>query len=456
MNRTWQQAEYQQLVELISTRLGLQFNDHRHRSLQGALERLPAPDNVTQLRQQLENSREDSVTWQYFVQALTIGETYFYRNLAHVNALRDHVLPALIESRRKSGQKILRFWSAGCATGEEPYTLAMILRDLIPDIDTWSITLLATDVNRDYLQRAREGFYRAHSFRGETPEWLQKRWFTPKDNGFLLNPVIRKMVTFAPLNLITDEYPSAATGTMSIDLILCRNVTIYFDRPQTQLVVDRFYQCLVDGGWLIVGHSEPQPGVYQQYVTHNMENTILYQKLVQMPAPRQAWYEPVVRVNPPVHAKPEAPRRPILPTRVETKTVVAASSKIDILAQARAAANNENWATAYRLLKEAEADDVLQPQIHYLRALIQMQQGDLTASMNSLRQAIYCDSSFALAHYMLGELHEKAGAINEARRHWRRAQQSLIGLDPQQPLMFADDLTAEMLNGLLNYQLNKR
>jgi chemotaxis protein methyltransferase CheR len=212
----------------------------------------------------------------------------------------------------------------------------------------------------------------------------------------------------------------------------------------------------VDGGWLIVGHSEPQPGVYQQYVTHNMENTILYQKLVQMPAPRQAWYEPVVRVNPPVHAKPEAPRRPILPTRVETKTVVAASSKIDILAQARAAANNENWATAYRLLKEAEADDVLQPQIHYLRALIQMQQGDLTASMNSLRQAIYCDSSFALAHYMLGELHEKAGAINEARRHWRRAQQSLIGLDPQQPLMFADDLTAEMLNGLLNYQLNKR
>src|SRR5690606_23266506 len=360
------------------------------------------------------------------------------------------------ESRRKSGQKILRFWSAGCATGEEPYTLAMILRDLIPDIDTWSITLLATDVNRDYLQRAREGFYRAHSFRGETPEWLQKRWFTPKDNGFLLNPVIRKMVTFAPLNLISAEYPSAATGTMSIDLILCRNVTICFDRPQTQLVVDRFYQCLVDGGWLIVGHSEPQPGVYQQYVTHNMENTILYQKLVQMPAPRQAWYEPVVRVNPPVHAKPEAPRRPILPTRVETKTVVAASSKIDILAQARAAANNENWATAYRLLKEAEADDVLQPQIHYLRALIQMQQGDLTASMNSLRQAIYCDSSFALAHYMLGELHEKAGAINEARRHWRRAQQSLIGLDPQQPLMFADDLTAEMLNGLLNYQLNKR
>jgi chemotaxis protein methyltransferase CheR len=221
-------------------------------------------------------------------------------------------------------------------------------------------------------------------------------------------------------------------------------------------VIDRFYQCLVDGGWLIVGHSEPQPGVYQQYVTHNMENTILYQKTIQMPAPKQAWYEPAVRINPVVTVKPEAPLRPVVQTQVETKPVLAVPSKIDVLTQARAAANNENWASAFQLLKEAEADDVLQPQIHYLRALIQMQQGDHAASMNSLRQAIYCDSSFALAHYMLGELHEKAGSINEARRHWRRAQQSLIGLDPQQPLIFADDLTAEMLNGLLNYQLNKR
>jgi chemotaxis protein methyltransferase CheR len=453
MNQTWQEAEYQQLVELISLRLGLQFNDHRHRSLQGALDRLPVPNDLAQLRNQLENAREDGAMWQYFVQALTIGETYFYRNLAHVNALRDHVLPGMIDARRKSGHKILRFWSAGCATGEEPYTLAMMLRDLIPDLDTWSITLLATDVNADYLQRAREGFYRAHSFRGETPDWLQKRWFTAKDNGFLLHPSIRKMVTFTPLNLITDEYPSAISGTMSIDLILCRNVTIYFDRSQTQRVVNQFYDCLVDGGWLVVGHSEPQPGVYQQYVTHNMENAILYQKAVQASVQKPVWHEPVPRHDPVAMQKLETPRKAV-PARAEPKPT--APSKIDILAQARSAANNENWATAYQLLKEAETDDILQPQIHYLRALMQMQQGDYASSMNSLRQAIYCDSSFALAHYMLGELHEKAGAMNEARRHWRRAQQSLIGLDPQQPLIFADDLTAEMLNGLLDYQLNKR
>lgn len=453
MNQTMQQADYQQLVELLSNRLGLQFNDHRHRSLQGALERMPDRGDLVQVRRQLETLREDSPMWQYFVQALTIGETYFYRNLAHVNALRDQVLPGLIEVRRKSGQKHLRFWSAGCATGEEPYTLAMILHDLLPDLDTWSITLLATDINADYLQRAREGFYRAHSFRGETPEWVQRRWFTPKENGFLLHPAIRKMVTFAPLNLIADEYPAAVNGTMGIDLILCRNVTIYFDRPQTQMVIDRFYRCLVDGGWLIVGHSEPQPGVYQQYVTHNLENAILYQKDVQQPPVQQpVWSEPVLRSEPVTVTKPAAPAR-TMPVRTAPRV---SPSRIDILAQARAAANNENWPLAFQLLKEAEADDVLQPQIHYLRGLIQMQQGDYTASMNSLRQAIYCDANFALAHYMLGELHEKAGAVAEARRHWRRAQQTLAGLDPQQPLIFADDLTAEMLNGLLNYQLNKR
>lgn len=454
MNRTWQEAEYQQLVDLICTRLGLQFNDHRHRALQGALERLPGTDSVTDILQQLRSTREDKAVWQYFVQALTIGETYFYRNLAHINALRDHVLPELIDARRRSGQRILRLWSAGCATGEEPYTLAMLLRDMIPDLDTWSITLLATDVNADYLQRAREGFYRAHSFRGETPDWVQKRWFSAKDNGFLLHPSIRRMVTFAPLNLISDEYPTAISGTMSIDLILCRNVTIYFDRPQTQLVIDRFYECLVDGGWLVVGHSEPQPGVYQRYVTHNMENAILYQKVVQPAIQPQRRYETAVHYEPVVSAKPEIRRQPVQ-VRTKPKQPRPSTGRLDILAQAKAAANSENWDMAFQLLKAAEADDVLQPQIHYLRALIHMQQGEYTSSMHSLRQAIYCDSGFALAHYMLGELHDKLGASQEAKRHWRRAQQALAGLDPQQSLTFGDDLTAEMLSGLLNYQLNK-
>lgn len=449
-----QEPAYQNLVHLISVRLGLQFTDHRHRTLQAVLEQTLASKgaaDLDQLTQRLSRTDDQDPLWQSFVQALTVGETYFYRNQAHVQALMTYILPRLIEARRKSGQRYLRLWSAGCATGEEPYTLAMILRDLIPDIDTWSITLLATDVNADYLKRAREGFYRAHSFRGETPEWLQKRWFVLKDNGFLLRPVIRDMVTFAPLNLIKDNYPSAQNNTLSMDIVLCRNVTIYFSREETQRVVDRFYEALVGGGWLIVGHSEPQPGVYGKYIMHSLENAILYEKQAhpvtetKSDTPSVLYHEPFRLVE-----VPNTPRQPVvvhIPERVSEAPIP------DIWTRAKAAANREDWEEAFRLLHEAEGDNMLQPHIHYLRALIQMQMGDLQGSLASLRQAVYCDPAFALAHYTMGDLHEKTGAVDEAARHWRRARKVLSGLDPQQPLPFTEDLTVEMLNGLLDYRL---
>src|SRR5690606_9927070 len=182
MSLVWPKTEYEQVVQLISTRVGLQFNDHRHKTLQTALDQLLVSGelaNLPDLLARLETSENSDSLWQQIIQALTVGETYFYRNQAHVNALYQHVLPTLIEARRKAGCRQLRIWSAGCATGEEPYTLAMILHDLIPDIDNWSISLLATDVNLDYLKRARAGYYRTPSFRGETPDWGQERWFTP-------------------------------------------------------------------------------------------------------------------------------------------------------------------------------------------------------------------------------------------------------------------------------------
>lgn len=455
MSLVWPKTEYEQVVQLISTRVGLQFNDHRHKTLQTALDQLLVSGelaNLPDLLARLETSENSDSLWQQIIQALTVGETYFYRNQAHVNALYQHVLPTLIEARRKAGCRQLRIWSAGCATGEEPYTLAMILHDLIPDIDNWSISLLATDVNLDYLKRARAGYYRTHSFRGETPDWVQKRWFTPQDGGFLLKPAIRRMVTFAPLNLISDVYPSAANNTLSMDLVVCRNVTIYFSREQTQQVINRFYDTLVDGGWLIVGHSEPQPGVYQQYVMHNHDNAILYQKVVQTAESRQpASVEPAKRKSLPAVTVNVAGPADI----VEAAQRRTQADHTELWRRAQIAANREDWGEAFQLLDEIESADVLQPQIHYLRALIQLQMGDRAASLVSLRQAVYCDPSFALAHYTLGELHEKAGALDEAARYWRRAQKSLAQLDPQQPLPFAEDMTVEMLKGLLDYRLMK-
>src|SRR5262249_11882963 len=143
------------------------------------------------------------------------------------------------------------------------------LRELLPDIDRWHITILATDINGSNLERAQRGQYRGWSFRNETPTSVRERWFIPEGENLKISPVIHRMVEFKLLNLISDEYPSFTTGTLHMDLILCRNVTIYFDRDTTQAIAGRFYKALNMDGWLVVGHAEPMSSVYQGFTPRN-------------------------------------------------------------------------------------------------------------------------------------------------------------------------------------------
>lgn len=453
-------AEPSKIADFISKRLGIVINPHRQKALHDHLQRMLAMyalDSLDDLYSTLVREPDTHAMWQHIIDVVTIGETYFFRNQAHLNALRDHVLPALIEKKRSQGQRLLRIWSAGCATGEEPYSVAMLLRDLLPDIDSWSIHLLGTDLNETFLERAKAGFYRPHSFRGETPDWLQSRWFMTEENGFQLRPEVRKMVQFAPLNLISGSFPSLINGTSDLDLIICRNVTIYFDREQTQQLVNRFYDALVDDGWLIVGHSEPQPVVYDAFKPCNFENAVFYRKSKAAPVPASAApvrdyvprsaartstlprTEPLIAPLPQPVAAKEAPRQ--------------AEQVLSLWDAARRAADSESWGEAFRLLEQAELRDVLQPETHYLRALMMIQMNDYESAEHALRQALYCDPTFALAHYTLGDLREKTGAIAEARRHWQRARKVLSAFKPDETLAFDNDLTVEMLNGLLDYRL---
>src|SRR5207247_1807290 len=129
----------------------------------------------------------ESILWQELLQAVTIGETYFFRNQDQFNALRNEVLPQIIDKRRKSGVKQIRIWSAGCASGEEIYSVAILLRELLPDIANWSILLLGTDINAASLERARRGSYRTWSFRNETPDYLRPRWFRHDGDNYQLD-----------------------------------------------------------------------------------------------------------------------------------------------------------------------------------------------------------------------------------------------------------------------------
>src|SRR5579871_3318133 len=265
MRPTPSAEEFETLVTLIRQRTGLTVSDTRTDDILSAISKLVDKHRLTGISALVGALRVDSTAgelWQQLVELVTVGETYFFRNEAQFRALRAEILPPLISRRRDSGNKYLRLWCAGCATGEEPYSLAILLRELLPDYRTWHITLLATDINAASLEQAKRGVYRAWSFRNETPDDVKDRWFCADGESYKIQQSIKDMVAFDTLNLISDDYPSLESGISHIDLILCRNVTIYFDVETTRQVVKRFHEALSNEGWLIVGHSEPAAAIY--------------------------------------------------------------------------------------------------------------------------------------------------------------------------------------------------
>jgi len=489
------EADYQALYQLIQSRTGIRLTEHQQEDVVVVVEDMLQSQPATTFANLLLRLTRESVDhpiWQPIIKIVTIGETYFFRNQSQFDALRQSVLPALIEKRRRAGTHYLRLWSAGCSGGEEPYSLAILLRDLIPDIDLWSIYILATDINLDSLTRARTGIYRTWSFRGETPMDLTARWFRITPEGFKLADSIRQMVTFAPLNLVTDGYPAHDSGTLNLDLIVCRNVTIYFDQMTTREVVSRFHRCLNDDGWLVVGHSEPMATIYDEWFAPcNFENTVLYRKVAQpaekpvvtalprtqplktaalpkLPTPEPLKLTSALPKTAPLSKTVPLPKTAPLsfpeainlpPFKGETGPLTLSPkaapqvSVADMLTFAKQAADQERWDEALKWLAQVEDLDRLNPQLHYLRALVQLHQNQRDNALLSLRQAIYCDPNFALAHYTLAEMYQQRGELKDAARHLRLTQKAIASLPPNHRLSFSDDLTVEMLHELLTHRL---
>ena len=436
-------SDFQALDDLVSQKTGLKVDKNRYNEIAQTLSEIldmAKLSNFQELRRMLSDCETNDPLWRQLIERVTIGETYFFRDAAQCNVLQTAVLPDLIAKRRATGFKHLSLWSAGCATGEEPYTLAIMLREMIPDIADWTFSILATDINITSLETARRGIYRPHSFRQETRPDVQARWFVKQDNNFELDSTVRKMVEFAPLNFLSHDYPSFESRTMNLDLIICRNVTIYFEQATTRRIIERFHGCLNSEGWLVVGHAEPLVSAYEGFVPRNFPNAVLYQKQAEQPQ--------LLPIRPAPRAISVDEFQPIVVSQPVVKV-----PPVDAMVEARAAAGREDWETVKRSLMTAERHNPMNPQVHYLRGLMLMQQNELNDALSALRRAIYCDSSFVLAHYALGELYEKRGDMDEATRCWLRSQRSIAERQPQDKVAPGEELTVEMFRDLLSYRL---
>lgn len=427
---------------LVGRRLGLCLPEERRADLDHALAEglrssgLSSPEAYLAWLARLPDS---SPEWGRLASRLTVGETYFFRDRACFEALEQYVLPALIASRRSEGMLRLRFWSAGCATGEEPYSLAILLDRLLPDLSNWALTLLATDINPDALAIAQRGLYREWSFR-ETPPWARGRYFrSRRGEKFELEPRIRKMVTFAPLNLAEDGYPSMVTNTSAMDLILCRNVLMYFGHDAQRESVARLQRALVTGGWLVLSPVEASPDLLRPLIPVDLPGSLLHRKdkpfEALLPSPGWPAETPPLAAEPPVAC--EAPRQP----------AAKGGSNGDgaSFVRARALADEGKLEAARLVCETAVAEDRLDPERHLLLAAICQELGDISAALESLRRSIYLAPDSAPAHFLLGTLLLRGGAPRRARRYLRNAVRLLESVPSEQAVDGAGGLTAGRL-----------
>jgi len=272
-------GDYVRFSQLVHNRCGLHFSDKRRADLERGVRQAFAASTCTDVNEYyhlLQNPNSDAVHFERLVNALTASETHFFRNPGQIETLYNSVLPQLI--RRRRALRALRIWSAGCASGEEPYSIAMLLRELLPDVDRWSITILGTDINTRMLARARQAIYSEWAFREERAKQWRPRYFNRQGGHYELTPVVQRLVTFSQFNLVEDDYPSYKSNTTMMDLILCRNVMIYFTEPVSRRIIEQFHNCLTPGGWLAVGHAEHSFTTHCSFQVHNFPNAILYQR----------------------------------------------------------------------------------------------------------------------------------------------------------------------------------
>lgn len=383
---------------------------------------------------------------------LTVGETYFFREPRGFDLLCDYARVRLAADPRAS----LRLWSAGCCTGEEPYSMAMALRQTLPRLAPAQVSILGTDLNPASLAHARAGVYREWSFRRTDPA-LKQRFFARAGDGLhALAPAIRDQVRFAQLNLALPVYPSAANGTAGIDIIFCRNVLMYFSRALAAQVIARLRACLVDGGWLVVNPSESCAELFAGFSATYFPDAVLYQKTTVAPkrpvAPLPA---PLAAAPTPARA-PAAPRALPPPGPVPTPAAGAPRAAPETaLAQAEALVRAGQREAALHCLARAANQWPLAPQLPRAAAQLALDAGAPGAARGHLQRLLYLEPDSIIGHYLDGIVQLGLGRRAQARRAFMTAGTLLAALADDAEVGGADGWRAGALRASVGAWLER-
>ncbi len=426
------------LSEHLAQHMGINFSTDRLSDLNKKMAALAEAfdfDDLDKFAEWLLSDSLDREQIELLADFLTVGETYFFRDPKAFLVLEEEILPRLIQARQSA--RFLRIWSAACCTGEEPYSIAMILRKMIPDIERWQIKILATDINQTFLERAAEGSYGEWSFRA-TPESFKEQYFTQRKNGrYQVTPEIKKMVQFEWMNLAELELLSEPAYSC-MDIIFCRNVLIYFSVDHAKQIISRLNNCLITDGHLFVSPNELPVTSDVGFQSLHRPGAIILQKsnqLIPPHPPLPADSREVTACEATDHIESLAEPMPTLEEAQSFYNRALYQEAAEMLLKrcrnggdfsslvllAKSLANHSDLKNALKWCDRAIKANRLNAATHYLRATILQEQGATSEAMHSLRQSLLMDSNFVLAEFNLGILLRQTGHGKDAQRHFKIA-----------------------------------
>lgn len=452
----------QDFIQLIAKRTGLYVREKDQQVVRQIIEQRMRILNLTSASQYYQFLQESALTaegnspaqneWRILAQLLTNTESYFFRDRGQFALLREKILPQLIAWRRAQQQQegssrpSLRLWSAGCAGGEEPYSLAILLWELLPDLPNWDLLVLGTDINQNVLQKAKIGIYGDWSFR-LTSERLQKRYFHYQQTGWKLDDKIRNLVTFRYGNLVRDRLGDPASYASQMDLILCRNVFIYFQPEAIGSVLKKFYNTLRERGYLLTAHTELYGQDLSPFRVRIFPESIAYQRC-ETPTPETSapplpppsvsfvqWQPPSHPRSVPKRSLPKKNtphRQPLSQQHPKTTVSTPENSQTTSAAQTQFSQAETLLQQGYyrQAIAKAEAyleDTIYRLPAHTLIAQAHANLGEYNRANYYCQLALDIDANAAQPYHILAQIAAEKGNLEVAKSFFKR----VLYLDPE-------------------------
>lgn len=449
--------EFRRFRDFIHENSGIYLEDAKLDSLRISLVTRATRLDVESFTEYFSLLSSDTGEFRNLLDLVTINETSFFRFPQQFDALRNRVLPEILEGKLSTNRN-LRVWSAGCSTGEEPYTIAMTLLEAGVEGLGWQPRVLGTDVSTQALDRARAGAYPTKAVAGLDKELVSRYFEREGGDRLRVGRIAQRLCDFQYHNLVKEPYPIEMMAGW--DIIFCRNVTIYFRLESTRRIVHNFFESLNDGGYLFVGHSETLTSISDEFEAVEVGGVFLYRKTRQRRA-----FVPMPTV-PAVDARPirerrrperpvERPKMPATPKSVgktaahvgelvaeagklfaerhpekvlalvdEILTTDANNADAHVLA-AHAYAEMGNFDAALAACTRALAVNPLLADARYILGLIHQRKGDTVGATSEFKKTVYIDPDFALAHLNLGTIYKAQGDWEAAAREYENTMRSL-------------------------------